>query len=237
MTEMNEHITTVILAGGRGRRLAPYTTNFPKPLMPVGDRPILEILLERLRGEGLTDVIIATGHLEELIRAYFGEGDRRGFTIAYSREHKPLGTAGPLDLVRDVLTDPFLLVNGDTLSDIRYRELIRYHSDNGSTATVALSRRKVFIDFGVVEIDEHSRIVGWKEKPSVDYLVSTGIYVFSRKALSLLPRGESVDLPDFLLRLRSAGRLVSAYVHDGYWLDIGRPEDYEKACRDLQELV
>jgi NDP-mannose synthase len=225
---------TVILAGGKGRRLAPFTTNFPKPLMPVGERPILEILLERLNAEGLSDVIIATGHLEELIRAYFGDGRKWGIQIAYSREDEPLGTAGPLDLVRDELADTFLVVNGDTLSDIRFGDLIRHHVDSGAVATVALSRRTVFIDFGVVETDAEGRIVGWREKPSIDYLVSTGIYVFSPHALPLLPRGEFVNLPDFLFKLKGAGHRVSAYVHDGYWLDIGRPEDYERACRDIE---
>ena len=228
---------TVILAGGKGRRLAPFTTNFPKPLMPVGERPILEILLERLNAEGLSDVIIATGHLEELIRAYFGDGRKWGIQIAYSREDEPLGTAGPLDLVRAELADTFLVVNGDTLSDIRFGELIRHHIDSGAVATVALSRRKVFIDFGVVETDAEGRIVGWREKPTIDYLVSTGIYVFSPQALSLLPRAEFVNLPDFLFKLKDADHRVSAYVHDGYWLDIGRPEDYERACRDIETLV
>jgi NDP-sugar pyrophosphorylase family protein len=234
---MSNAIKVVILAGGKGRRLAPFTTNFPKPLMPVGERPILEILLERLKAEGLTDVIIATGHLEELIRAYFGDGGKWGLKITYSREDRPLGTAGPLDLIRDELADPFLLVNGDTLSDISYSDLIRHHADHGSTATVALSRRNVFIDFGVVETDGNSRIVGWREKPSVDYLVSTGIYVFSRQALSLLPRGEFINVPDFLLKLKAADHRVTGYVHEGYWLDIGRPEDYEKACLDIEKLV
>jgi NDP-sugar pyrophosphorylase family protein len=228
---------TVILAGGKGQRLAPFTTNFPKPLMPVGERPILEILLERLKAEGLTDMIIATGHLEELIRAYFGDGSKWGLKIAYSREDKPLGTAGPLDLLRNELTDTFLLVNGDTLSDIRFRDLIRCHIENSSMATVALSRRKVFIDFGVVETDGDNRIVAWKEKPNIDFLVSTGIYVFSPQALSLLPPGESIDLPHFLVKLQAAGHRVSGYVHEGYWLDIGRPEDYREACRDAEKLV
>jgi NDP-sugar pyrophosphorylase family protein len=232
---MNEQLTAVVLAGGKGRRLAPFTTNFPKPLMPIGERPILEILLERLKADGLTDVIIATGHLEELIRAYFGDGGKWGLNIAYSREREPLGTAGPLDLIRDDLTDTFLLVNGDTLSDISFRELIRHHQESGSIATVALSRRNVFIDFGVVETDGDGRIVGWKEKPSIDYLVSTGIYVFNAKALDLLPSREFTNLPDFLLRLKAAGHRVSGYLHQGYWLDIGRPEDYERACQDLEK--
>jgi NDP-sugar pyrophosphorylase family protein len=224
----------VILAGGKGRRLFPYTTNFPKPLMPVGDRPILEILLQQLKTEGLTDVIIATGYLEELIRAYFGDGKKLGMNISYSREDKPLGTAGPLDLVRDQLTDTFLLMNGDTLSNLSFSSLIEHHLAASAMATVGLFQRNVFIDFGVVETDEQSHIVAWKEKPTINYLVSTGIYALNRQALSFLAPDEFINLPDLLLRLKTAGNRVSGYLHEGYWLDIGRPEDYEKACRDAE---
>lgn len=228
---------TVILAGGKGRRLHPYTTNFPKPLMPVGDRPILEILLDRLKAHGLTDITIATGHLEELIRSFFGDGGKWGITVNYSREDQPLGTAGPLDLVRDQLTETFLLMNGDTLSDIDFGSLIRHHLDSSAMATVALSRRNVSIDFGVVEMDSGGAIAAWKEKPTIDYLVSTGIYVFRREAMAFLPHREFINLPDFLLKLKAAGHRVSGYEHKGYWLDIGRPEDYEKACVDVDKLV
>jgi NDP-mannose synthase len=226
----------IILAGGKGRRLLPFTTNFPKPLMPVGERPILEILLLRLKADGLTDIVIATGHLEELIRAYFGDGQKFGVNITYSREDKPMGTAGPLDLVRDQLTDTFLLMNGDVLSDLHFTDLIRHHKERGAMASVALSKRNVFIDFGVVELDGKSSIVAWKEKPSIDYLVSTGIYCISGNAMDHLPKGVFTNLPDFLLMLKAAGHCVSGYVHEGYWLDIGRGEDYEKACEDVEKF-
>jgi len=182
----------VILAGGKGRRLLPFTTNFPKPLMPVDERPILEILLERLKQDGVNDIIIATGHLEELVRAYFGDGAKWGLKICYSREDKPLGTAGPLDLVRADLTETFLLMNGDTLSDISFGKLLERHEATSATATVALFQRNVFVDFGVVETvgnDGAQQITGWKEKPTLTYLVSTGIYVLSPAALSFLPKG------------------------------------------------
>jgi NDP-sugar pyrophosphorylase family protein len=229
----------VILAGGKGRRLFPFTTNFPKPLMPVGERPILEILLERLKQDRVNDIIIATGHLEELVRAYFGDGAKWGLKICYSREDKPMGTAGPLDLVRADLTETFLLMNGDTLSDVSFRKLLERHEATSATATVALFQRNVFVDFGVVETVENDgaqQITGWKEKPTLTYLVSTGIYVLSPAALSFLPKGEFMNLPDLLLRIKDAGRRVLGYVHQGYWLDIGRPEDYEKACQDFGNL-
>jgi NDP-mannose synthase len=230
-------VKAVILAGGKGSRLLPFTTNFPKPLMPVGERPILEILLERLKADGVTDVIVATGYLEELIRAYFGNGQRWGINITYSREEKPLGTAGPLDLVRDELPETFLLMNGDTLSDLSFRNLLRHHRATSAAATVGLFRRDVFIDFGVVETDGDSRLMAWNEKPTISYLVSTGIYALSRQALSFLAPGEFMNLPDLLLKIKAAGHRVSGYVHEGYWLDIGRPEDYERACKDVGTLA
>jgi len=229
-------ITVVILAGGKGRRLAPYTTNFPKPLMPVGDKPILEVLLRRLQRQGFNNIVIATGHLEELIRAYFGDGRKFGISIAYSHEDSPRGTAGPLDPMRERLTGDFLLINGDTLCDISFGDMIAFHYNKKATATVALSRRTVDIDFGVVECNAQQEIVNWKEKPKIDYLVSTGIYFFSNSALATLPRNEFINLPDFLIRLQSAGQRVSGYEHTGYWLDIGRPDDYEKACEDITRL-
>lgn len=232
-----EFMKTVILAGGRGRRLLPYSTNFPKPLMPVGERPILEILLCRLRDQGLTEILVATGHLEELIRAYFGDGGKWGIRISYSREQKPMGTAGPLDLVRDQLSDTFLLINGDTLTDINFRDLITFHREMRAAATVAVYPRNVSIDFGVVEIDAGDLVTGWREKPNLEYSVSTGIYAIERASLSALPRDTMVNLPDFLTTLRVQGQRVAAYAHRGYWLDIGRPEDYERACRDVSTLT
>ena len=227
----------VILAGGKGRRLLPYTTNFPKPLMPIGERPILEILLRQLKQSGIEDIIIATGYLEELIRAYFQDGERLRMKIRYSKEEEPLGTAGPLDLVRAELKDTFLMMNGDVLTDLSFQNLIEYHRSQEAVATVAVCRRTVHIDFGVVRFSEESALCGWDEKPEIEYYVSTGIYVFDSQALELLPSKEFLNLPDFIMKLRHAKKKVVAYRHKGYWLDIGRPEDYEKACLESDKLV
>jgi NDP-mannose synthase len=222
----------VILAGGKGRRLLPYTTNFPKPLMPIGDRPILEIIIGQLKAANIDDVIICTGHLEELIRAFFLDGSKYGVRIAYSKEDQPLGTAGPLNLVRDRLDDTFLVMNGDVLSDVDFGALLKYHRSKKAAATIGLCQRSVDIDFGVVTIDTSDAFVSWKEKPRIEYLVSMGIYLFEPEVLHVMPKTGVINLPDLVLLLSQNQKEVCGYVHRGYWLDIGRGEDYERACRD-----
>ena len=226
-----------ILAGGKGSRLLPYTTNFPKPLMPIKDKPILEIVVNRLREAGIKDIIFGTGHLAELLKAFFGDGEKFGVKISYSREDEPLGTAGPLNLVRDRLTDTFLVMNGDILTDIDFHELINYHRKEKSVATVALSRRTVDIDFGVVTLKNENQFSEWKEKPQIEYLVSTGIYIFEPEALDVLPAEGFFDLPNLIVKLAENGKKVTGYIHHGYWLDIGRASDYAKACEDYGSSV
>lgn len=223
----------VILAGGKGTRLRPYTTNFPKPLMPINDKPILEIVIRQLKSSGIDDIIITTGHLEELIRAFFKDGSKYGVNITYSREERPLGTAGPLNLIREHLTDTFVVMNGDVLCDINFRELIRYHRQEKNQATIVLSRRNVNIDFGVVDITKNNLFSNWQEKPTLEYLVSAGIYLFEPVCLAGLDNKEFFNLPDLIVRLDKLNTKIKAYIHDGFWLDIGRPEDYEKACKDF----
>ena len=224
----------VILAGGKGTRLRPYTTNFPKPLMPIGERPILEIVIKRLKEFNIKDIIITTGHLGELIRAFFNDGKKYGVKIIYSKEDKPLGTAGPLNLIKEKLTGTFLVMNGDILSNINFNKLIKYHKQQKNIATIALSKRKVDIDFGIVNISNKNDFVEWKEKPTIEYLVSTGIYIFAKESLKFLPKDGFFNLPDFILKLNKENKKISGYLHDGYWLDIGRPDDYEKACKDYE---
>ncbi|MBW2466817.1 MAG: NTP transferase domain-containing protein [Deltaproteobacteria bacterium] len=226
-----------ILAGGKGSRLLPYTTNFPKPLMPIKDKPILEIVIDRLRKADITDIIFGTGHMAELLQTFFGNGEKFGVKISYSREDEPLGTAGPLNLVRDKLTDTFLVMNGDILTDIRFHELVKYHENEKSTATVALSRRTVDIDFGVVTLDSENQFLEWKEKPQIEYMVSTGIYIFEPEALDVLPGEGFFNLPDLIVKLAENNKKVKGYIHHGYWLDIGRPGDYAKACEDYGNSV
>jgi NDP-sugar pyrophosphorylase family protein len=226
----------VILAGGKGTRLKPYTTVFPKPLMPIGDKPILEIVVRQLKSHGFNEIMMAVGHLAELIMTFFNDGSKYGMKIKYTREDKPLGTAGPLSLMKDKLNEPFLMMNGDVLTTLDFSDLVNYHKRNGAIATIALNKRVVKIDFGVVEIDVSNSIVGYSEKPKIDYLVSMGIYVFEPRVLEYIRPNEYLDFPDLIKKLISNGETVKGYVYDGYWLDIGRPDDYERADREIEEI-
>ena len=218
----------VILTGGEGRRLQPYTTILPKPLMPVGKQPILEIVVEQLRDSGFRTLTFAVGHLASLIQAYFGDGSRFGVTIEYSLEHSPLGTAGPLSLI-DRPNDDFLVMNGDILTDLNYSRLMDSHRISGAAATLAAFRKEVPISLGVLELGEGGRVTNYIEKPTLYYPVSTGVYCFRPEVLDLLEPSSRLDLPDLVRKLIDGGSSVRAYEFEGYWFDIGRPEDYETA--------
>jgi NDP-sugar pyrophosphorylase family protein len=225
-----------ILAGGKGKRLFPYTTNFPKPLMPVGEKPILEILLKQLKKNGFTEAILSTGHLEELIRAYFQDGSKFGIRLTYSKEEEPLGTAGPLRLVQDKLTETFLVINGDVISDLDFNMFREFHKQKQDIATIALSQRTVDIDYGVVQLKQDGTYDHWQEKPKIQYFVSTGIYLLEPEALHYLPKEGAFTMPELIEQLRQEHKNVSGYIHPGYWLDIGRPDDYEKACNEIGNI-
>jgi len=222
----------VILAGGRGTRLLPYTTILPKPLMPVGDKPILDIVIRQLRHYGFTEVTLAVGYLSELIRAYFGEGERFGVRIRYSHEEKPLGTAGPLALIDD-LDEPFLMMNGDILTTLDFARLMEAHRRGGQVATVSAFPRPVKLDLGVIEFDAERRLTQYIEKPTHHYWVSMGVYAFDPRVRAHVPRDQRLDLPDLLKALVARGESVRCHEHDGYWLDIGRLEDYQRAADDF----
>lgn len=226
----------VILAGGEGSRLRPYTTVLPKPLMPVGNQPILEIIIRQLESQGLKDIIMATGRLGELIMAFFGDGNKLGVNIKYSKEDQPLGTVGGLGLIREELKDTFLMINGDTLTTLSFSDLINYHKRNRVTATVALNKRKVYIDSGVVELDSNSNIKEYIEKPAIDHLVSMGVYVLEPKILKYIKPGDKTDFPDLINQLICNGETVKGFVFEGYWLDIGRIDDYEKVNTELDRI-
>jgi len=226
----------VILAGGKGTRLKPYTIVFPKPLMPIGDKPILEIVIRQLKLHGFNEIIMAVGHLAELLMTFFNNGSKYCVKIKYSREDQPLGTAGPLALMKDELKETFLVMNGDVLTTLDYSDLVEYHKRNGAVATVALKKRDVKVDFGVPEIDDSNSIVRYNEKPSIDYLVSMGVYVFDTKVLEYVRQNEYLDFPDLIKELISNGESVKGYIYDGFWLDIGRPDDYKRANREIEEI-
>ncbi len=223
----------VILAGGKGTRLAPYTTVFPKPLMPLGETPILEVVLRQLSAHGFSEVTLAVGYLAELIEAFFGDGSRFGLRIDYSREEHPLGTAGPLALI-DRLDEPFLVMNGDVLTTLDYGAFLTGHAASGAVASIATKTRTARIDFGVVESDADGTVTGYVEKPEHEYTVSTGVYAFSPAVLGHVVRGERLDFPDLILRLLDRGQRVRSVPFDGYWLDIGRHDDFARAQQEFE---
>jgi len=225
----------VVLAGGRGTRLAPYTYILPKPLMPIGEMPILEVLLRQMKRAGVEDVILTVGHLSSLLRSYFGEGERWGLKITYSYEESPLGTAGPIALVPG-LDNTFLVTNGDVLSTIDIRKLLAFHKKHKGIATIAIHQREVRIDLGVVESNGDYSVSGYIEKPVYDYTVSMGIYVFEPRVLEFIPTCQYLDFPDLILKLIAAGEKVIGYPFKGYWMDLGRPDDYERANQDFTNM-
>jgi NDP-sugar pyrophosphorylase family protein len=218
----------VILAGGQGTRLRPYTTVLPKPLMPIGDMPILEVVLRQLQGAGATRVTLAVSYLGELIEAYCGNGARLGLDIRYSREDRALSTAGPLKLVPD-LDDTFLVMNGDILTTLDYGAMVRFHRANGAAATLAMHRRTVRIDYGVVEAEEDGALRDYIEKPEHHYAVSMGVNVLEPRVLNYIEDDEVIGIPDLMLRLKAAGEKVLVFEQPCLWLDIGRMDDYEEA--------
>ena len=225
----------VILAGGKGTRLAPYTVTFPKPLVPVADMPILEIVIRQLQAAGFEHITMAVGHLAELIQAYFGDGSRWDLRIDYSREDAPLGTVAPVRLIED-LPDTFLVMNGDVLTTLSYRSLYDSHVTSGAELTIACHRLNVQIDYGLIEFDGRLRVTGYREKPRFPGDVSMGVYMFSRQALDLVPAGEYMDIPTLVTRLVQEGREVRASLADCRWLDIGRQDDYAEAIATFDAL-
>jgi NDP-sugar pyrophosphorylase family protein len=200
--------------------------------MPVGDLPILEIVVRQLRHYGFQRITMAVGHLAELIQTFFGDGSKFGIKIDYSREERPLGTAGPLHLIPD-LDETFLVMNGDLLTDLNYGQLVRWHVEQKNDATIGVYEKKVSIDLGVLERDGDNRIVDYKEKPTLTYEVSMGVYVFSKSILQYVPKGH-FDFPDLVLELIRRGRPIRGYRFQGLWLDIGREEDYAKAVEAFE---
>jgi NDP-mannose synthase len=225
----------VVLAGGKGTRLAPYTKILPKPLMPIGDMPILEILLRQMKRSGIEDVTLTVGHLAELLNAFFQDGSRLGLKIDYSVEDRPMGTAGPLSLIKG-LDETFLVTNGDVLTTLDMRTLMDYHREQGGIATIATHVRNVRVDLGVVQTDLRHQIMAYIEKPTYEMYVSMGVYIFEPRVLNYIPYNQRLDLPDLMLKLIAAGEQVYSYPFDGYWMDLGRTSDYEQAISDFDQI-
>jgi NDP-sugar pyrophosphorylase family protein len=223
----------VILAGGMGKRLAPYTFVLPKPIMPVGTTPILEIVLRQLAHHGFRDVTIALGHMAEIIRAVAGDGSKFGVNISYSQEPKPLGTIGPLTLIPD-LTDDFIVMNADLLTDLDFTALWEFHREHRGIATVATYEKTTKLELGVLRTNDRGQIVGFEEKPTLLHKVSMGIYVFNRSVFRYIPDQTSFGFDTLMSTLLKNEEAVRSYQFRGRWLDIGVPADYDKAQEEFE---
>ena len=222
----------VILAGGKGTRLKPFTMTIPKPLLPVGDVPILEVVLAQLAASGYKRVVMTLGHMAPIFRAFLGDGAKFGIEISYVVEEEPLGTAGSLRLI-DGLEEDFLVMNGDLLTTLDYRALFRFHRDNNAWGTISLQKREVRIDYGVVRSSNEGRLVGYDEKPTIPYEVSMGVNILSRRCLQFIPTAGKYDMPQLMLDMHQAGHAVMCHRTDCYWKDIGRFDDYQQASADF----
>ena len=224
----------VILAGGMGTRLRPYTVVLPKPLMPIGDYPILEVVIRQLITNGFSHITLAVNHQADLIKAFFGNGDKWNVRIDYSIETIPLSTMGPLKLIKD-LPENFLVMNGDILTDLNYSVFFYNHVNSKNILTISSYQREQISDYGVLELNDFDILCGFKEKPSVKYDVSMGIYAVSNKVLKFIPDNVPFGFDKLMLLLLKSDHQVSVKKHAGYWLDIGRPDDYAKAIDEFEK--
>lgn len=230
-------IRAVVLAGGLGTRLAPFTSVLPKPLMPIGNRAILEIVVDQLAKSHITDVTLCVGHLSHLIRAVLDHRDLDGVTIRYVQETTPLGTAGPLRLVPE-MHESFVVLNGDVLTTLDIGELVQAHKEKENLLTIAAHRRTIRYDYGVLHTQlESGRLVAYEEKPELRLTVSMGIYVLEPEVVQYIPDGRRFDFPDLVQALLDRGQPVGAYLFDGMWFDIGRHEDYDLAAAAWSEAA
>jgi NDP-mannose synthase len=215
----------IILAGGKGTRLRPYTVVLPKPLMPIGEYPILEVIVRQLAQQGFTHITMAVNHQAKIIQAFFENGERWGINIDYSIETKPLSTMGPLQLIKD-LPENFLVMNGDILTDLNYRDFLSHHAGCKNNFTIAAFERILKSEYGVLKINEYDQLSGFEEKPEFRFDVSMGIYALNRSVLQYIPEDHPYGFDKLMLDLLANGNPASVMRYNGYWLDIGRSDDY-----------
>ncbi|MFK2827247.1 nucleotidyltransferase family protein [Bacillus sp. B190/17] len=227
--------TVILMAGGLGTRLRPLTDNFPKPMLKVGDKPIIETIIDSFKGSGFTNFILSVNYKKEIIKDYFQDGSLLGVNISYIEETKRLGTAGALSLLDEKPTHPFFVMNGDLLTKINYDQLLHFHNETNSMATMCVREYEYQIPYGVIEID-NNRLLSIEEKPVHKSFVNAGIYLLSPDVLKFVPENEFYDMPQLFRMLMNNGENVSAFPLREYWLDIGRLDDYEKANGEFKEF-
>jgi len=224
----------IILAGGKGTRLYPYTWILPKPLMPIGEMPILEVIIKQLVDNGFDHITLAVNHMAEIIKAFFGDGTKWGIKIDYSLEDKPLSTMAPVKLIKD-LPDNFLIMNGDVLTDLDFSDLYNYHTQRQNIFTISSYSRSQLNDYGVLEVGEDRKLFGFREKPTTHFEVSMGVYMASKQIFDVIPVNTFYGFDHLMLDLIKRNSPASVKVHNGYWLDIGRPDDYHIALEKFEK--
>lgn len=234
---MVSDLKVVILAGGKGTRLKPYSHVLPKPLMPVDRFPILEILIRQLAINGFRDIIICTGYMSEVIESFCGRGERFGVKIDFSREDKPLGTAGSLALLRNKLKSTFMVINGDILVAIDFRDFIKSHKEQKAIVTMVLKKRRTDVKLGVVKLSRSMRVLDYAEKPVHEYMASVGIYLMEPDVLNYIEPGKYLDVPDLIMRLIKGRKKVQGFIINNLWLHLSRPDDFESANENWKRIV
>jgi NDP-sugar pyrophosphorylase family protein len=231
-----DDMKAVILAGGIGSRLRPLTFSIPKPLLPVGETPILEIILNKLKSFGIDEIILAVGYKSELIETYFGDGKKMGVKIEYVEEKEPLGTAGPLAFVKRKVGkgDSIILMNGDILTKLDFGKLIETHNSKGADITIAVREYEQRSPFGVIEM-EGDTVKEIREKPTFNYDISAGIYVIKSDVIEMVPEGKKYDMPELIKEAMSKGKNVMGFKFDDYWMGVERIENYEEALSHIEE--
>jgi len=225
----------IILAGGKGTRLRPYTLSLPKPLVPVADKPIIQIIIEQLIKNGFDHITLTINHMAEVIKAFCGDGSRWGAHIDYSLEDKPLGTMAPLKIIKD-LPDNFLVMNGDVLTDLNFKELYDAHLLGDNIFTISSFQRENINDYGVLDV-KNGTLINFREKPLTIFEVSMGVYILNKKVLDYIPANSFYGFDQLMLSFLKKDEKVKVIKHVGYWLDIGRPDDYQQANEDYEKIL
>ena len=229
----------VIMAGGRGTRVKPYTNVLPKPMLPVGHYPVLEVIIRQLERQGVDEIILSLAEKSEIIKSFFGDGKRFKAKLTFSEESEPLGTAGHLGALKDKLTDTFLVMNGDTIAAMDYRNYAETHKKSGAAATLGIKMFKSTVEYGVPKLDGTGRVVEYAEKPSTEVPISIGVYMLEPRALKFVEEGKFLDMPDLIRRLIDTKDLVRTYAlpQDGVFLHLSKPPDFEKANENWREII
>lgn len=224
----------VIMAGGLGSRLGKLTENVPKPMLPVAGKPMLEHLVNRFSNNGFLNFVFCINYKKEVIKDYFGDGSKFGVTIEYVEENKKLGTAGALSLSRDLLTEPFFVINADVITDLDFSKLLKFHEDSNADGTICVREYDYQIPFGVVNILDNGNITSLVEKPVYSYSINAGIYIINPEIVKYIPENQYTDMPNLLNEMHDKGLNLKSFALSDYWLDVGRPDDYQKANKDFE---